>query len=525
MTNLFLKYCIIVPLAFSFSIIANANQSDVKVEFTVLEEGLTHAYSKYFKGPSIIIMITNNENVELNIICKGGPFQRFSEIRKIPGNKYLIGINADRASTYGGCIEIEGPNFPTTVVNLNEYGRMTHHNIYQFHLTNNSIVDYISNQEPINRGNFSNENGERIIDFKELISDISARTHPIVDSESIPCGIVKVRIPLVAVEFPDAVHVEDRENGEYWVYYKNGTSQFKITFPSTQSHITVYSKDYSISGIESKKTYAMTIQPSYTTYITELSEQFEDEETKETEKPMFGSEYVSTIKKFGLYLGNIFWGFDCLPYRLQIDDNRFKAIKKASDNGWPDATLMLIAIIEGKQYNQYVEYLKLDNIHDGLVRPYSDDGELIRDYIDKGKPELTRLQKLYKEQVNKLQELLDKDLNPTTICNFINTPIECSPMAFSELYSLSKEYTELAAFLHGSIPNLSGNWGWNKAYPKYGVTITNDNPYNKTFVIGGYMPDKPEYLRKYISPLCITFIERIRLHQWNRILELTKAIK
>lgn len=106
------------------------------------------------------------------------------------------------------------------------------------------------------------QNEVTVRSFKEIFSDLSARTNPRYDINTTPCALIKVQYPLPGATFEGNVigDVEYRNN-EYWVYVSHGTKRIKVHLPATPS-ITVEFIDYDILQIESNITYVLEFQRS-----------------------------------------------------------------------------------------------------------------------------------------------------------------------------------------------------------------------------------------------------------------------
>ena len=93
--------------------------------------------------------------------------------------------------------------------------------------------------------------------FKELMSDLSARTNRRYDLNDEPCALVKVQYPKAGATFEGSI-VGDAEykNGEYWVYVSKGTKRIRVHLPKVPTIVVEFS-DYGISQAESNTTYVI----------------------------------------------------------------------------------------------------------------------------------------------------------------------------------------------------------------------------------------------------------------------------
>lgn len=93
--------------------------------------------------------------------------------------------------------------------------------------------------------------------FKELMSDLSARTSRRYDLNDDPCALVKVQYPKEGATFEGTI-VGDVEykNGEYWVYLSKGTKRLRIHLPEVPT-ITVEFSDFGVQQVESNMTYSV----------------------------------------------------------------------------------------------------------------------------------------------------------------------------------------------------------------------------------------------------------------------------
>lgn len=93
--------------------------------------------------------------------------------------------------------------------------------------------------------------------FKELMSDLSARTSRRYDLNDEPCALVKVQYPKEGATFEGTI-VGDVEykHGEYWVYLSKGTKRLRIHLPEVPT-ITVEFSDFGVQQVESNMTYSV----------------------------------------------------------------------------------------------------------------------------------------------------------------------------------------------------------------------------------------------------------------------------
>lgn len=93
--------------------------------------------------------------------------------------------------------------------------------------------------------------------FKELMSDLSARTSRRYDLNDEPCALVKVQYPKEGATFEGTI-VGDVEykNGEYWVYLSKGTKRLRLHLPNVPTIVVEFS-DYGIDQAQSNTTYSI----------------------------------------------------------------------------------------------------------------------------------------------------------------------------------------------------------------------------------------------------------------------------
>lgn len=98
----------------------------------------------------------------------------------------------------------------------------------------------------------------KVTDFKRT-NDLSAVRFPVNDINGVPCGLIKIWLPLPDAKFIGNVMKSVYKNGEWWVYMTNGTKRLKIKTAK-------YSLDYSFVEhqrqiqIQSNVTYAMMLE-------------------------------------------------------------------------------------------------------------------------------------------------------------------------------------------------------------------------------------------------------------------------
>lgn len=93
--------------------------------------------------------------------------------------------------------------------------------------------------------------------FKELASDLSARTNRRYDLNDEPCALVKVMYPKPGATFEGNIvgEAEFRQN-EYWVYVATGTKRFRIHLPEIPT-IVLEASDYGFDRLQSNVTYVV----------------------------------------------------------------------------------------------------------------------------------------------------------------------------------------------------------------------------------------------------------------------------
>lgn len=95
--------------------------------------------------------------------------------------------------------------------------------------------------------------------FKELTTDISARTHRRYDMNDEACALVKVQFPNNGASFEGFV-VGDAEfkSNEYWVYVSPGSKRLKMHLPGYPT-IEIEYATYGIPKLESNVTYCIVL--------------------------------------------------------------------------------------------------------------------------------------------------------------------------------------------------------------------------------------------------------------------------
>jgi hypothetical protein len=70
----------------------------------------------------------------------------------------------------------------------------------------------------------------KVVDFKSMPLDVSARENPVLDVNGKPCALIKVRTGLNNVSYFSNLDTEKIEHrtGEYWVWVSPGTTQLRI---------------------------------------------------------------------------------------------------------------------------------------------------------------------------------------------------------------------------------------------------------------------------------------------------------
>lgn len=93
--------------------------------------------------------------------------------------------------------------------------------------------------------------------FKEMTTDITARTRTRYDTNDVACALVKVMCPDAAATFEGLV-VGDVEfmTNEHWVYLARGAKRLRIHIPEAPT-LDVEFSDYGIDAVESNVTYSL----------------------------------------------------------------------------------------------------------------------------------------------------------------------------------------------------------------------------------------------------------------------------
>jgi hypothetical protein len=95
----------------------------------------------------------------------------------------------------------------------------------------------------------------KVSSFRLDPQDITASTLVKNDINGIPCGLIKIGLPLLNATFEGNIISSEYKNGEWWVYMTKGTKMITIKTPN-------YSPlEYAFGErIQSKMTYVMTIE-------------------------------------------------------------------------------------------------------------------------------------------------------------------------------------------------------------------------------------------------------------------------
>ena len=88
-------------------------------------------------------------------------------------------------------------------------------------------------------------------------TSVEARTHSRLDSDGIPCALIKVRCVDNNLTFKEAVGSVVNHTNEYWVYLPNGET--KLTLHSPKESVVVRFSDYGIENVDGKTTYELVL--------------------------------------------------------------------------------------------------------------------------------------------------------------------------------------------------------------------------------------------------------------------------
>lgn len=93
--------------------------------------------------------------------------------------------------------------------------------------------------------------------FKELMSDLSARTYRRFDMNDEPCALIKIEYPHDGATFEGMV-VGDWEfkKNEYWVYLSKGAKRVKVHIPGYTT-VTIEFSEFGINQVEANTTYVV----------------------------------------------------------------------------------------------------------------------------------------------------------------------------------------------------------------------------------------------------------------------------
>ena len=96
-----------------------------------------------------------------------------------------------------------------------------------------------------------------IVDSFSSTSSVEARTHPRLDSNGVPCALIKVRCIDNHLTFKEAVGNVDNQTNEYWVYLPDGET--KLTLHSPKESVVIRFSDYEIEKVDGKTTYELVL--------------------------------------------------------------------------------------------------------------------------------------------------------------------------------------------------------------------------------------------------------------------------
>lgn len=88
-------------------------------------------------------------------------------------------------------------------------------------------------------------------------TSVEARTHSRLDSNGVPCALIKVRCIDNHLTFKEAVGNVDNQTNEYWVYLPDGET--KLTLHSPKESVVIRFSDYGIEKVDGKTTYELVL--------------------------------------------------------------------------------------------------------------------------------------------------------------------------------------------------------------------------------------------------------------------------
>lgn len=125
----------------------------------------------------------------------------------------------------------------------------------------------------VNEPKASTNSNYKIEQFKELQTDISARTNQVLDADGVPCALLKVNV--IAKEFDvrkDNNILNTKKGGinEYCIYLSEMTNEISLIIDGTE--VNILCSDFISAGLESKKTYQIIIDNKSSNIVTVKSD-------------------------------------------------------------------------------------------------------------------------------------------------------------------------------------------------------------------------------------------------------------
>lgn len=99
----------------------------------------------------------------------------------------------------------------------------------------------------------------KVSEFR-MTNDVTASRFIKNDINGIPCGMLKIGLPRLDATFEGNVISKEYKNGEWWVYMTKGSKRITIKTPDYPPLRYEFSESKSVTGIESKVVYIMTIE-------------------------------------------------------------------------------------------------------------------------------------------------------------------------------------------------------------------------------------------------------------------------
>lgn len=216
-----------------------------------------------------------------------------------------------------------------------------------------------NNSTTVNESSVPSNSNYKIEEFKELPTDISARTNQVLDADGVPCALIKVNV--IANDFKvrnNDYIIQTKPGGlnEYWIYVSEKTNEFSLVIDDNE--VSILFSDYLSTNLESKKTYLIVIE-SRTTNVNSVKPKT-NWEKKDCDfydgllimmriDDILGCHDKTSA---GLLIYNSVWE----KYKALSPQKKkevFNLLESASDKGIPIASSFLATITEGVEWKYY----------------------------------------------------------------------------------------------------------------------------------------------------------------------------